>query len=143
MKVKKLKNYLIFTYIALLIGGYFYVSNILNHTEVIEVDKDEEKVEEVKPLVVYLNVEGDKTYRSRLSTEDTVNDLFEALRDNKELFFEKTRYTYGNELDEVGHTKTPDEYKWKVFLNDEDITYQMDKLRLKDETTYTLRLVKQ
>jgi hypothetical protein len=143
MKIKQLRNYLIFGYIVLLVGGSLYVTNVLDHTELLETDNDKDKVEEINEVHAYLNIEGDKSYRVKLTTADTVNDLLEKLRDDKEIFFEKTRYIYGNELEELNKVKTPEGYKWKVFLNDTDVTYQMDKLRLKDETTYTLKLVKQ
>lgn len=145
MKLKEVKKYLIGIYIILMVGGIFYVNNVLEHTEIDELDKDKEEVDKVHPVKVYLNLDdGTKTetYEVKLSTRESVNDLLENLRDNNKIFFEKTRYIYGDEIEDVNKKDISENYHWKVFFNDTDITYQMNDVRLVDNTTYHLRLVK-
>ena len=143
MKGNKLKNYFIIGYILFLILGALYVDSILKHTPIKEKGKQDQIVEEIKPVTVYLNVENDKTYKVDLKNQDSVSDLLDKLRDNGDIFFEKTRYTYGIEIEELGHVKTPEGYNWRIFLNDLDITPQLDKLKLVDQNTYILKLVKE
>lgn len=146
MNMKNIKNALIGMYIFLLVGGYFYVPNVLKHTEINEIDKDKETIEDTKPVKVTLIVEdltSKQTFELKLTNKDSVNDLLENARDTNKIFFEKTRYIYGNELEKVNNKETPIGYHWKLFLNDSDITYKMDDLKLTNNTTYYLKLIKQ
>lgn len=141
MDRKKL-NLVILGYILLLVLGGLYVDNVLKHTDVTKLEKDEKNIAKISQVKVYLDIENIGIFEEELKTEDAVNDLLDKLRDNGTIFFEKTRYTYGVDIEDVNHLNIPAGYKWKVYLGDEDITYSIDKIKLVDGTTYTLKLVR-
>lgn len=146
MKIKSLlkyKPYLIILYILTLIFGYFYVSNVLTTTQIKEYKEEKKEVDEVKPAVVYLNFNNEKTFRLRLQNTESVADFLDKLRDDDLLFFERTLYTYGTELVNVDNRKIDEGYKWKVFLDGSDITYSIHDINLKDDFVYDLLLVKE
>lgn len=140
--MSKYKKYLIPAYILLLVFSFFYVRSVLNNEsiKVMEKEKIEENVFEIKPAVTYLNIEGGESYRVRLTNANSVYDILEYLRDENKLYFEKTSYTYGTELDIV-NTLPPNGYLWKVYYGDKDITYAIEELKIKDKDVYTIKLV--
>jgi len=143
MKLNKLQNYMIFGYILFLVFGFVYVRKVITSTSIKTYEKDNDKKESVKPAKAYLIFQGKDTFNARLQNIDTVGDFLNKLRDNDQLFFERTRYTYGTEISDVNHVKTPEGFEWKVFSNGTDITYAVDDIKLVDESTYELKLVKQ
>jgi len=142
----KYKKHLTIAYVFLLLFGSIFVYKTLQEKEVKVADKESKTTEiEVKPVVVYLNVQGSyglltNSYRARRQNTDTILDFFEHLRTNQDFWYEKTAYTYGTELDNINHVKAPKDYSWRVYLNDEDITYQLATKALEDDTTYILKL---
>lgn len=141
----KNKKKLILGYIGLLILGAFMVHNSLNQKEIKVEDKKEEKsVEEVKPVKVTLQVEttGYVTeYKTAMKNTDSILELLEELRMHKGFWYEKTAYIYGTEIDEINHMKAPLDSKWKVFLDEQDITFDIADMKLEDGKVYTIRLV--
>ena len=142
MNANLLKKYLIWAYILLLVGGFFYVRNVLSTKTIKELKNEKKKVEEVHPAKVTLIVQGKDKFTSTLWTNDTVGDFLNRLRDDKSIFFERTKYIYGTEISDVNKIKITDGSKWKIYYNGKDITFDIDDLKLEDESTYELKLVK-
>jgi len=138
---KKTRNIALLGYAIFLSFIFFYVKDVLKHSDVKEVHEDTQKVEEIKPVEVTLIVNDKDTYNLRLSNKDTVSDFLDRLRDNGDIFFEKTLYTYGSEIEDVNHTIIPEGSSWKVFFGDTDITHEVGDIALIDGATYELRLI--
>ena len=54
--------------------------------------------------------------------------------------FEKTLYTYGLEIDQVNGIAPKDGMEWGVFIGSKNITKEIEDLKLRDGTAYTLKL---
>ena len=139
INMEKAKKYFPTIYVILLIFSFFYVKSVLKEGDLREYDNEVEKVEKEHPVNVTLVV-GDRKYLVDLESGDTVLDLLEDLRGDDKFYYEKTDYTYGTELDSVNGVKPTLGYKWKLYKDDEDITYIMGDIFLTDDTTYTIRL---
>jgi len=135
-----------FVYIAFLLFAYFYAKDIINSEELIVSKKNKDKVvEEVKPVRVSLVIKGisqTNTYEIQLKNTNTFDDLLEKLVKDKRLTYEKTEYTYGTEYDRINGENAPEAYVWKVYIDDEDITYNTKGVKLADGSKYTLSLEK-
>lgn len=143
MKGINIKKALIWTYILFLFFGFFYVRNVLKTKSIKEVKKEVKKVEEVHPAKVSLIVSGSKPLTGNLQSVDTLGDFLNYLRDENLLYFERTMYTYGTEINDINHVTTPEGYEWKMYLNQKDITFDIDNHKLLDGDIYELKLVKQ
>ena len=60
---------------------------------------------------------------------------------NKDFVYERTRYTYGNKFESVLGLPSNNDYEWRMFLNNEDVTLKMDDLTVSDGQVYSLRYV--
>lgn len=139
--IKKYQKYLPVVYILFLVTFFAYVNKLKKSDEIsIQTLKDtEEKVEEVKPVKVYLQVingNNIKTYEARLTNQNTLDDFLENEVKESGLTFEKTLYTYGTEYTEVNGVKSNEDYKWKVYKESEDISTKNKREKLTDNTTY-------
>jgi len=125
-----------------LIAVIFFVKNSIS-TEEIKTDTSSQKEPfEISPAIVYLQLPDGTNYRARLENKDTVEYLFDYLRNERGFKYEKVAYTYGTEIDNINSKKAPTGYKWAVYKGDDDITSDIDNERLENETTYVLRLVR-
>ncbi len=141
------KNLLILGYIIFLIGGGFYIRNVLKNGNFNLTQKDNTKkdVFELKPTKVVLNVFNNvttKSYNIRLENQDSVLDLLNTLRKKDDLFYEQTNYTDKIVIDDVYKQKTPSGFVWKVYKGSEDITNKIGDIYLADNDVYDLKLVK-
>ncbi len=144
MKISpQLQKRLIVSYILLLLLGFFYVRSVISE-DVVDVDDKKEKVDtrEVHPAKVFIRINADKVYSTRLETIDTVLDALEELRRRQNFIYEKTAYTYGTELNIIDNQKAPVGYRWNVYDNDKLITFDIHNIYLEDEKTYDIRLEK-
>jgi hypothetical protein len=139
----KAKTILIITYVLFMICGAFYISFISKFTSIYEVNENKTQAIKSKPARVTLIVNNLTTYTLTLDTEDSVAYLLDQLRKDTPFDFEKTRYTYGTEIDNINGQKAPDGYKWKILRNGLDITFTINNTKLIDQATYDLTLVKQ
>ena len=143
----KTKKGLIIGYIVLVAVSALYVRSVINSDEIkVQDEKKEKKSVESKPTKVYLTVTTGTTtkeYNTTLQNVDSVLDFLENLRRHDEFTYEKISYTYGTELENINNQKAPDGYDWRLFLNNEDITYKAADTNLVDETHYELKLVKE
>jgi len=122
--------------------GFSYINYVLNRTEIKEIKKEKKSAVEVKPVKVLLNFQGKESFTARLQNIDTVGDLLNQLREEKKFTFERIRYTYGTEISNVNRVSTPIDYVWKVYFDGQDITKDIDNIKLVDEGIYELNLVK-
>lgn len=133
-----------FIYLILLFLGILYVRSILN-TEVIIVKQEieEDKADEVKPVTVFLNVEGDRnlTFRQRLQNTSSVEELLAKVREDEGFYYELVEHiTYIEIL--VDNKQPPHGYRWRIFVQGEDITDTIRETRLEDDFIYTLKLIR-
>jgi hypothetical protein len=139
----KVKNILIIAYIIFMVFGVIYVNAVSKLTSIGQVNDNKEEPVKSKPAKVSLIVKGSKTYTITLQTTDSVSYLFDQLRKDKVFNYEKTRYTYGTEINSVNGERAPEGYKWKIYLDGKDITFNISDVQLADKNTYELNLVKQ
>lgn len=129
----------------MLVIGTSFVATVLKtrSVQVLEKQPAEDTIE-VKPVKVSLQVrEGNATnvYSYTLRNIDTVVDLMDKARDDKKIYFEKTQYTNRITIDNVNNSKSNEASGWRIFINNKDITDQMDSWKLIDNETYQLMLV--
>lgn len=139
--MEKAKKYFPYIYTILLLFSFLYVQSVLKEGDIRNYDDDVEKAVKEHPVNVTLVVE-DKSYFVNLASGDTVLDLLEDLRGDDLFNYEVTGYTYGTELDTVNGIKPSEGYKWKLYKENEDITNTIGDVFLTDETTYTIKMVK-
>ncbi|OGC45992.1 hypothetical protein A2V49_01965 [candidate division WWE3 bacterium RBG_19FT_COMBO_34_6] len=142
------KKYFPFIYIIFLISSFFYIKHILKIDSISIKDKEiteELKEVEVKPVDVKLIIEVNNLksiYEKRLNNLNTLDDFLEDLVEDKKLYYEKTEYVYGVEYDLINRQKAPDGYIWRIFRNDEEITYKTKDLKLQDKDIFKIILSK-
>ena len=139
------KYLLVAVYIIFISLVYFYVDSILKSDSISTTDKEPEEntAIEIKPVDVVLKIESpqlNKEYSLKKTNTDSVLDLLNILRSEKEFTYEKTAYIDRIEIDRVNDIYPPEGYKWKVFLKDEDITQIIADKYLEDNSTYVLKL---
>jgi len=139
----KVKNILIAAYILFMIFGAFYINSISKFTSIGQVNDNKTQPVKSKPAKVTLIVNNSKTYTKTLENTDSVSYFLEQLRQDKTFSYEKISYTYGTEIDNVDGQVAPEGYKWKVYQDGKDITFNISDTQLTDQTTYELNLVKQ
>ena len=142
MLSKKLIKYLTFAYILLLAFGFFYVRDIVA-TDRVDVDEEvvEEKVKEVKPITVYLQIDNGtevSDYKVRMNNTNSFEDLLEYLRENDDLKYERNYYLSGTHISEINDVKADNDLKWLIYKESQDVTGMYEELELTDETSYKL-----
>ena len=142
MLSKKLIKYLTFAYILLLAFGFFYVRDIVA-TDRVDVDEEvvEEKVKEVKPITVYLQIDNGtevSDYKVRMNNTNSFEDLLEYLRENDGLKYERNYYLSGTHISEINDVKADNDLKWLIYKESQDVTGMYEELELTDETSYKL-----
>ncbi len=139
----QLKKKLYIAYIFLFIIGTIFVAKTLNE-DIVEVEEKESKKEtiEIRNVDVSLVVPSqNKYYRKKLKNVDSVLDLLELTRREDDFWYEKTAYIYGTEINNINRQLAPEGYHWVIVHAGRDITYEIADYKLKDDTTYELKLV--
>lgn len=144
--VEKYKKPLVISYTIFLVLGALFVRSVLKTDDVkIEKKTPEKPAVEIKPVKVTLQINSAGVfteYNVRLENVDTVLDLLEDLRSNQGFKYEKTAYVYGTELDSINGVAAAPSHKWRVFLDDVDITYEIADKNLEDGKIYLLKLTR-
>lgn len=145
-KFARFKNFLIPAYILLIIFSFFYVKSVLKEgASVIDEKKDREHVEFPKQAKVNLTVQGpgiNASYRETMGTNNTVFQMIERVRaDNSTFRLEQNAYVDRKEFASINGIEATDSKVWKVYLEDKDITYDIEKEFLVQSGNYYLRYV--
>lgn len=133
-------------YILLLVGSFFFVRSVLKDDQIdvsqkqpVEVvDTDEAKI----TINIYTNSKTITFSNIRFVGTDTVKSVLSYVRDKKDIPFETTYYTYGAEIDDVNNQRAPAGYKWRVFLDNKDVTNTIDDQKLDNYRVIDIKLVK-
>jgi hypothetical protein len=75
-----------------------------------------------------------------MKNTNTFDDLLEDLRDDNRFFFEKTEYIYGTEYELINNMNAPEGYRWNIYENGKNITFETKGRELKDEAVYKIML---
>lgn len=144
-------RYVYATYILFILGSYFYVKNVIASEELTIIDTDDpinKEVEEVKPIDTILTITAPnytKTYQARVLTNDSVRDLLDHLREDQDFSYETTAYTYGTEISQVNGITPPEGFRWAIYNEGNDITYDIEKFGVDADTdlleTYEFKLI--
>ncbi|MDC0449243.1 hypothetical protein OAL67_01410 [bacterium] len=142
------KKFIVPIYIIFLLLVFFYVKSVLNQEEIDigQKEEDHSEVQEVKPVVVYLEI-GDpaiRTYRSRLKNVNSVLDFFEYLRENEGFSYEITAHRTNIIIDHVNYIRPMTEYhRWAIFDASKpfEITNVFENTALEDGKTYVLKQI--
>ncbi|MFZ5424992.1 MAG: hypothetical protein ACOZAO_04270 [Patescibacteria group bacterium] len=114
--------------------GYFFITSALKQGATIDVVEEQtELVEEVKPVVAFLEVDNGKSvksYRVRLETKDSIEDLFEYLNKEEGFSFETTHYTYGTELQSINGEVPAEGYVWSLYIENKKEQANISQLNL-------------
>ena len=142
-----MKEYLILGYVIFLIIGYVYIKNVLKQSLVPIQDtlREEKKSIDVKEAIVTLKVDNGSTlitYRATLKNTDSIYDMLERLRNKDTFTYEKVAYVYGTELDFINGEKAPQNYKWKLYDANKDVTFTASDINLIDGNIYNLILTR-
>ena len=144
--MSKFKKISIVLYFVFVIFFYFFVKDALKDGNIDVSDVAvPEKVEEIKPAVVYLTVDDGmsrKEYRARMKNIDSYVDLLDEMRQNQDFLFEIVDYSYGPKIELVYNIETPQGYEWHAYYGDENITTNIGTTNLTDEGNYSLKLEK-
>ena len=141
------KEYLILGYVVFLITSYVYIKNVLKQSlvPIQDTPKEEKKSIDVKEAAVTLKVDNGNTllmYRTTLKNTDSIYDMLERLRNKDTFTYEKVAYVYGTELDFINGEKAPQNYKWKLYDANKDITFTASDINLIDGNIYNLILTR-
>ena len=132
-------------YVFFLFFSFFYVKNALSEGSIdVEQAKEDEQVDEVKPVKVTLVVEDkntQKTYTKRLKNTDALLAFLETVREEDGLFYEINSYTNDTEIVDVDKTDVSEEYRWRIFMDGKDVTNEMQDINLEDDKVYYLKLI--
>jgi len=146
-EMSKSKKILIISYILILGISFFYVRSVLkkDNIEVYEEeDKSVEKKRSIKVTLKYfdgLENPSVSEFEANLDDTETVEDFLRKLRRSKKIVYEITRYTYGTEIDSVNGVKPKENYKWAVIFNGNDITSNIEKIKLVKKGVYELKMI--
>lgn len=145
--MEKVKKYIPFVYIILLVLAFTYVRGILDQEELdVDVKDNDKEVHEVKPADVTLEIRGFQTnFKTELRLENTktFDDLLELLVKEGKLTYEKTEYIYGTVYDNFNGEEALEEYSWHIYANGEEITLNTKGYKLEDEGIYNIVLEKE
>ena len=73
-----------------------------------------------------------------MKNTDTVLELLENLRLDEKITFEVDQYTDRSEIVHINEKFADDTYKWQVYYQDENITYDIGDIELRDKSLYKL-----
>ena len=139
-KYPKLKTPLLVLGIYILLGLVTF--SIVNETDQVKVSDKEQRVPdddaEIHPARTYLIIDdgiSTKDYYARLDTTDNFKTVLEYHRENSNLSYELIGYTYGTALDNINGYEAPDGFVWKVYDEEEEITYAINDVKLQHEHT--------
>lgn len=123
------------------IGLFIYISLANQNTVEVEVKEEKKSDEslEVHPASVYFYVNnGSSTisYYARLDNKQTVLDLIEYHIQKSGLKVNRTEYTYGLRIEGINNKMANDQFIWKFYDNDKEISDSLEKTYLLDEHTY-------
>ena len=133
-------------YLVLLLVLGLYVNTIIN-SENIKIETQEEKEEgfDIKPVSIILRVEEpiSKDYSTRMENVDTTYDLFKRLKNETGTFaFEITEYSDRLSIDHINNIYPKEGMVWALFDGDKDITNDFKEYSLRDNTAYSLKLIR-
>jgi len=141
----KLKPVAITLLIYLFLGAFIYTS--LSDDSQVKVEEKEQRVAdddaEIHPVRTYLRVDNGYRiidYYVRLDTTNTLMSLLDYHRSKSGFTFSQKQYTYGTLLDDINGYKAPEGYVWRVYDNNEEITYNIRDTKLQNEHQYLLKL---
>src|SRR5258708_3831954 len=122
----KLKFAIIICYALFLVFGIFYVRSIVNSKSV----KSGVIVQPAKPKKTFLikvNLATPSgTYRVELTNYNNVSDLLDKARQNGQIKYETTEYTYGTVIDSINGVVPGTNKKWAIFDDkNKDLTANM------------------
>jgi hypothetical protein len=138
MLPQKTRRLLALLYVVFLVFSLWYVNHILKVTDVKVLQKQEEKpVEEVKSISAKLTVKfgnNTKTFDyQNLTSNDTVLDLLERARKNKDVIYETTYYTDKTEIKifEISGTKInlTVNLLWRVYKQNNGTQEAIDSMQ--------------
>lgn len=144
--IDRYKKYFPIIYIILTFFVFFYAREALSVEEADVYEEPSAKGPENHPAKVTLRVRNgnvSREYVANMETKDSVGDLLEHLRLSNSFTFEKIGYIYGTEIDNINGTRSQNGYKWQLYKDEQNITYNFDKVNLEDSAIYTLTLEKQ
>lgn len=130
-----------FVYILMIVLTSLYIHTTLQSTDLDIKELPEEEKEEgrdkkeidVKITVLDINNKLVKeVLLPNTDNTDTINEVLEEARENELLYYERVNFSYGTEIEKVMDLELPENYSWRVFLGDEDITNTIVKIALID-----------
>ena len=130
-------------YVIFLLASFFYVKSVLNNRSIEVATKNDDKKHsevEIKAISVNLIVDdnGKKSkYLYKLKNVDTVNDLLALAREDGVLSYDVIGYLNSNEL--VGPSYANQQYKWKILMDNNDITNTFLSTKLLDNKVYVVQ----
>ncbi len=131
-------------YIIFVIFSFIFVKSTLKEEEVIERKEDKKQTEDVydfNAVLIYDNGKEIKELKEKMRNTDTILEFLKELRDHGKLIYEKTDYTYGIQIDSVNKIIPSDNYVWSIFLNGEDVTKDIGKIRVQKNVTLELKII--
>lgn len=130
-----------FVYILVLVLSALYINSTLQSTDLdIKELPEEEKEEgrdrkEIDVKITVLDINNKLVKEILLpntDNTDTINEVLEEARENELLYYERVNFSYGTEIEKVMDLDLPENYSWRVFLGEEDITNIIVKVALID-----------
>lgn len=121
---------------------YQMANNVLDSVEIQEDGREEEPADDIRDVDVEMRIVGsglNQSYRTQLTSNETIGDFLESLRDEGKISYEQVEYTYGTEITRVNGVLPPEGYSWNVYDGTELVTY-FTRYKLSDDAVYTLRL---
>ena len=129
-------------YLTALFFAAFYIHTILK-SEDMDIkelpDKESEQSRDLKDLDVSIQVidKDNKLVKEiklqNVNNTDTIIEVFEEARKLGELYYERVNYSYGTELENVLDINLPVDFKWQVYIYDENVTKDIVTLELIDK----------
>ena len=130
-------SYLLFIFLA-----FFFVKGTLSEESIkTSPKKNDKKTSLVKPVKVTLLIDNNiskLTYYEDMKNTDTVLELIENLRLNEKITFEVDQYTDRSEIVHINRKYADEVNKWQVYYQDENITYDIGDIELRDKSLYKL-----
>ena len=143
-EMTRTKKILIIGYVVFAVLASLYVKGVLKKEDLSLMEDEKTNVEKIFEVTVTLKYfDGKKTteYKKVMENIDCVDDLLKEIREDDGLEFEKTLYTYGIEIESVNRMKPPENFKWVILSEDEDITNKIEKVKLNKNDTFELKMI--
>ena len=130
-----------FVYMLMVALTSLYIHTTLQSTDLDIKELPEEEKEEgrnKKEIDVKITIldSNNKLVREVLlpntDNTDTINEVLEKARKNELLYYERVNFSYGSEIEKVMDLELPENYSWRVFLGDEEITNTIVNIALID-----------